>query len=432
MCNYSNIVKKIFFEAKENNIPLRTVANNLKKQTEIWQWIENNCDATLTKRHLAKKLYSAAHDGFLFTCRHGFGIELTENFELKFSKAMKAKCSCYQEHMNSEYIKCKKEISSKKQMETNLERYGVPYAGLIPNHKEKSILTNLKKYGHEWSAQNPNIHQKSKITCKRLYGVEFPLQYSKFLVASELGKQRNNPKEIQIKKEITNIKKYGVKHHTLRSIEQEHISKRISIMWKDEAVKNKQVQTLQQTISNRYNRKFPAQIYFTDEIWSLLNNKEEFIKEISFHGVYGFSKKYGVGIMTVYRYHKKHEITVINNSISSYQKEIATWLMQKNIGFESCNRSILGGKELDFYFPNHNIAIEFQGDFWHGSDRMFLESDIHPVTKKPISEIRKADRQKIKICKDLGIELLWIWEYDWNLKKEVIKNQICNKLGIVN
>ena len=119
-------------------------------------------------------------------------------------------------------------------------------------------------------------------------------------------------------------------------------------------------------------------------------------------------------------------------AVRSAQKAVATWLMQKNIGFESCNRSILGGKELDFYFPNHNIAIEFQGDFWHGSDRMFLESDIHPVTKKPISEIRKADRQKIKICKDLGIELLWIWEYDWNLKKEVIKNQICNKLGIVN
>ena len=33
--------------------------------------------------------------------------------------------------------------------------------------------------------------------------------------------------------------------------------------------------------------------------------------------------------------------------------------------YESNNRSILNGKELDIYIPSKNIAIECNGVYWH-------------------------------------------------------------------
>ena len=54
---------------------------------------------------------------------------------------------------------------------------------------------------------------------------------------------------------------------------------------------------------------------------------------------------------------------------SSYEQEIADYISTFYRG--GCirnDRSILNGKELDLYYPEKKIAIEFNGDYWHNEN----------------------------------------------------------------
>lgn len=95
--------------------------------------------------------------------------------------------------------------------------------------------------------------------------------------------------------------------------------------------------------------------------------------------------------------------------ISRYEQEIANIISTFYNG--ECirnNRTILTGKELDLYYPEKKIAIEFNGDYWHSDE--FKDSNYH--------------YNKYKQCKDLGITLVSIFEYDWNSRKEIIINYL--------
>lgn len=77
------------------------------------------------------------------------------------------------------------------------------------------------------------------------------------------------------------------------------------------------------------------------------------------------------------------------------------------------NRKILKGKELDIYLPDLNLAFEFNGLYWHSES--FKEKDYH--------------LNKTKECLNKGIQLIHIWEDDWDNKQDIVKSIILNKLG---
>jgi hypothetical protein len=69
------------------------------------------------------------------------------------------------------------------------------------------------------------------------------------------------------------------------------------------------------------------------------------------------------------------------------------------------DRKILGGLELDIYYPKLNIAIEYQGNYWHS-----------------LPEVVKRDERKRQLCGNLGIKLIEVWDTDFlNDKQTVIK-----------
>lgn len=94
---------------------------------------------------------------------------------------------------------------------------------------------------------------------------------------------------------------------------------------------------------------------------------------------------------------------------SSYEQEIADYISTFYKG--DCirnNRSILSGKELDLYYPEKKIAIEFNGDYWH--DENHKQRDYH--------------YNKFKDCLNSCITLVSIFESEWKLKKIHIKNYL--------
>lgn len=70
--------------------------------------------------------------------------------------------------------------------------------------------------------------------------------------------------------------------------------------------------------------------------------------------------------------------------------------------------------ELDMYVPDKSLAVEFNGLYWHSEDR--VGKDYH--------------LGKTEACKELGIELIQIFEDEWYAKPEIVKSIISTRLGV--
>lgn len=68
------------------------------------------------------------------------------------------------------------------------------------------------------------------------------------------------------------------------------------------------------------------------------------------------------------------------------------------------DRKVLNGKELDIYLPDLQLAIEYNGIYWHG-----YRSD----STERISEFTKKVEEKRLLCKEKGIKLINIDEADF-------------------
>jgi very-short-patch-repair endonuclease len=105
--------------------------------------------------------------------------------------------------------------------------------------------------------------------------------------------------------------------------------------------------------------------------------------------------------------------------LSKPEEELSDYIhsiINKNI-IEN-KRTIIRPLELDFYLPDYNLAIEFDGCYWH--------SEIHGHKDK------KYHINKTKMCESQGIQLIHIFDDEWTNKKEIIKNTIKHKLNLNN
>jgi len=70
--------------------------------------------------------------------------------------------------------------------------------------------------------------------------------------------------------------------------------------------------------------------------------------------------------------------------------------------------------ELDLKIGN-KIAIEYDGLYWHNDD---------------VKEDHKYHLNKTLRCEQENIQLIHIFENEWNSKKDIVKSRIKNILGI--
>lgn len=78
------------------------------------------------------------------------------------------------------------------------------------------------------------------------------------------------------------------------------------------------------------------------------------------------------------------------------------------VGVLQNDREKIKPKELDIYIPELNLAIEFNGFYWHSLK-------IKPENHREV---------KTKLCNDVGLELLHVEEMDWKNNKNMVKNKI--------
>lgn len=263
-----------------------------------------------------------------------------------------------------------KEFSRKKRM---VRKYGVENNFQRLDVKEKIKQTNLEKYGFCSFTQTEEYNLKSKKTKLEKY-----------------GNPRFNNRE---KAKKTNLEKYGFEHQS----KNKGILKKIKL-----GVSRKGL---------------------ISSIGILKENNVEFLNTDDYIGQRTEEKD----VIYNFRCLKCGEIfkDTIHSKIPKCPKcypkyrskpEIEIEKYINFLGFETKNslRNLITPYEIDIYIPEANFAIELNGLYWHSEIQGKKDKFYH--------------QNKTLLAKKKGINLIHIFEDEWNSEENKIKKILKNKL----
>jgi hypothetical protein len=271
-------------------------------------------------------------------------------------------------------------------------------------------FTNSYKTGYKefcsvkCMSNSPKIVEQRKQTCVEKYGVENP-SHSK--VVKEKMKQTNierygfpvpaKNKNVKEKIKRTNLDRYGVESTLLLNDVKEKIKR---------------------TNLDRYGVDHISR-FNNPESFRLLSDKEWLEKEYEVKSSVKIAEEIGVTPSIVGRYIVNHGLKSDrwSTSISYQETEVLNFIKSIYDGeLISNSREIVKPKEIDIYLPEKNLAIEFNGMHWHSSK--FLGKNYH--------------LNKTLECESQGIQLLQIFENEWNEKQDIWKSVLRTKLGLID
>lgn len=103
--------------------------------------------------------------------------------------------------------------------------------------------------------------------------------------------------------------------------------------------------------------------------------------------------------------------------------------MQNNVYYGSLNKEYFIYDEkskniyyYDFVMDDIKLIIEFNGDYWHANPNIYIEDFYHPIKKMIAKEIWLIQKYKNDLAKSKGYEVIEIWEKDYKIDKNLIKN----------
>lgn len=100
---------------------------------------------------------------------------------------------------------------------------------------------------------------------------------------------------------------------------------------------------------------------------------------------------------------------------SKAQDDLVSFICDiKDIQITVNSRSIIHPYELDIYLPEYNIAIEYNGLYWHSEDNI-QDKNYH--------------LNKLLLCEKKGIRLIQIFEDEWLYRQHIVKSRIKHILG---
>jgi hypothetical protein len=288
--------------------------------------------------------------------------------------------------------------------------------------KECAILQiNITK-----SPNQEKIIAKTRNAIKQKYGVD---NYSKTDLFKNTVLKENNFSRQEIKEKIKNTvkQKYNVDNVAKSKIIQEKIIKtnneKYDVDYKifDPTIRNKRKRNV--FLDESYKKTFVDRMLEINK-QKFVNNLSEEYELVKYNGkepIELLHKKcneiFIVENPTFYSRTKRNfEICTFCNKLqknySNGEIEIAEFIKQNYCGIILNNEKI-DGIELDIYLPELNLAIEFNGLYWHSS--LFKNKNYHK---------NKTDK-----CEKLGINLIHIWEDDWENKQKIVKSILLNYLN---
>ena len=255
-----------------------------------------------------------------------------------------------------------------------MERWGVDSVIDIPGVREKKAQTSLQHFGVENPLQSEEVRNKGKITSLQRYNVENPSSSS--IIREKVKKTCRD--------------RYGVDSvlasKTLREDWQEKLFAKEGIRF-----------TKQRQLSPEARKAFFSADTLRDFILSQDTTHAPTLYTLL-----------GVDDTTFYSYIDKYDLrSLVTHTDSRYEHEIKA--LFPTINFHS-DRTLLDGKEIDLYSPEHKVGIEFNGNYWH--------SELH--------KDKNYHKQKSELVAAKGVFLFHIFEYEWNNPQ--VRQAIINRL----
>ena len=264
--------------------------------------------------------------------------------------------------------------SAEKVKEYWISHYGVDNPAKTDFVKKKMRETNLRKYGFNCSSKSEIVKEKTKQTCLKRYGVEYTGQIE----------------EAKEKSKKTCLEKYGSEYYIgskdclEKTIEFSRQNYNVDWFTKSEEIKNK----AKETMLKRYGVEYSMQIPKNKEYMSYLMSSYE---------------------MQERRYNTMKRNHTFNSS--STEEELFLYIKSR---FPKVVRQYKDKNRYpyfcDFYIPELDYFIEFQGYYTHGKhpfdpnsneDLQLIEyykkkygEDCQPITIWSIKDVEKRDCAK--------------------------------------
>lgn len=223
--------------------------------------------------------------------------------------------------------------------------------------RDKMKNTMIERYGVEFAKKSPLLQDKTKTTMIEKYGVEYAIQYPEF---KEKIRQ-------------TCLAKYGVENSAQKNISVDTFSK------------------------------------LNDQGWLLEANKRQSMGPIS--------EELGISIVTLSTAFRKFNIEPAGHNKSMAEIEISNFIQGKlgqEYKLQLGTKKVIHPFELDIYLEDRNVAIEYNGSWYH-SELNGKEKDYHIG--------------KTTMCSDKGIRLIHIWEHEYAEKKDIILSKLAHICG---
>lgn len=351
----------------------------------------------------------------------------------------------------SNYSCNKKECKLALSKHTNLEKYGVENGSQSKEAKEKIKQTNLKKYGVEHSFQSEEVKEKIKQTNIERYGTENPRWHNE---QSKLKAEQTNLEKYghinpfgsdEIKEQIksSNIEKYGVLWTTQSKEVKEKMKKSLIEKYGvDNPAKSKEIQEkIRQTSLEKYGaehymqskkglKKFEENIFERYGVNNLshrgITNYDDYLnfEKFSFQtdmSITDIAKHFNLPRRQIRRkiielglqehFDDLYVMSIKEDDFVNFLKKDETL---NQIPYIRNDRTILGGKELDFYFPENHLAVEISPTYTHNSKAGWGNKG------NGVSSVYHMN--KFLDCEKQGIELLTIFDWhDWDKVLNMIK-----------
>jgi hypothetical protein len=308
---------------------------------------------------------------------------------------------------------CVGKLRMQNQKITLREKYGVDTVNAVPGVKQKRKQTNQQKYGVDYPVQNPKIkekllsshqlrtaeqkqhqQQKRKATTIKKYGIDHHMKTDQCL----LKQQQTNQQKYGVNRPLQNadILAKSIATQSLRSAEEKAAS----------------IQKAKHTIETHYSVSAPSRIGMDPAVLDILDNAEKFCEYAKTHTREQMSSQMNIHPHTVYLYSKKYsaESLFVKPQLSQFEIEVRAFVQSITSEFVCSDRSVLLGKELDIYIPQKQLAIECSGLYWHSEIAGQRTKEYHT--------------NKYQQCTKLGINLITIWEDQWNFKKDQCKQRL--------
>ena len=251
-----------------------------------------------------------------------------------------------------------------------LARYGVENVAQLDSVQEKKKKTCIERYGDTSPMVSEQVKEKRKQTNLARYGAETPMKC---------------PDVIE-KRRKTCLDRYGV----------DNVAKVFETKEKHD------------------------KFYFPEDIWPILHDKEkmrEKIEAMPIRTAKAIAEEWGCTEATVYHVLNRLDLRdVLSTNSSNEEGEIGLFLDSLGIRHYRTRKILKDvgkkrktvSKELDLYCPDYQIAIEYNGLYWHSLK--VKEQNCH--------------LRKCILAEKEGIKLFHVFEWEYKDDKEGIKKQI--------